>query len=196
MKFLAIDTSGGAVCVAAANGIKEAWRAVEGVTSVCLMDAIDGVLREVGLAAADVGFIACVTGPGSFTGIRIGIATAKGLCFALGKKALALTSFDLLAYAETERALCLVDAGHGNYYACPFANGAAGQPCFLSERELDPYRDGGYRFLSGKPLAVESGVTDIRRGLLQAARTRAAEAGGAQELRALYLRKSSAEEKR
>lgn len=196
MKFLAIDTSGGAVCVAAANEERETWRTVEGVTSVCLMDAIDAVLREVGLTAQDAEFIACVVGPGSFTGIRIGIATAKGLCFALGKKALALTSFDLLAYAETERALCLVDAGHANYYACPYTGGAAGQPCFLAESELTAYRESGYRFLSGKPLAVESQIVDVRRGLLQAARALAAACGGAEELRALYLRKSSAEEKR
>ena len=196
MKFLAIDTSGGAACVAAVNEEKEARRAVEGVTSVCLMDAVDGVLRETGLAAQDADFIACVTGPGSFTGIRIGIATAKGLCFALGKKALALTSFDLLAYAETERILCLVDAGHGNYYARASRNGAAEQPCFLAEPELDAYRDAGYRFLSAKPLAVESRIVEIGVGLMQAARTHAAAAGNAQELRALYLRKSSAEEKR
>lgn len=196
MKFLGIDTSGGTVCVAAVNGEKEAFRAVEGVTSVRLMDDIGGVLNEVGLNLADADFIACVVGPGSFTGIRIGISTAKGLCFALNKKALALTSFDLLAYAEKGKALALVDAGHSNYYACPFENGARGEGAFLSQSELDCYKNAGYRFLSSKRLAVESDIVEGGRALIGAAKKYGREARNANALTALYLRKSSAEEKR
>lgn len=196
MKFLGIDTSGGTVRVAAANGEKEAVRAVEGVTSVRLMDDIDGVLGEVGLKAQDADFIACVVGPGSFTGIRIGISTAKGLCFALNKRALALTSFDLLAYAEMGKTLALVDAGHSNYYACPFQDGVRGEAAFLSDRELALYRENGYRFLSAKQLAVESEIVDVGRALIGAAKKYASALQNANELSALYLRKSSAEEKR
>lgn len=196
MNFLAIDTSGGAVTVAAQRGDAKACRAVEGVTSVRLMDEIDGVLGDVGLRAADVDFIACVVGPGSFTGIRIGISTAKGLCFALEKKALALTSFDLLAYAEREKALCLVDAGHGNFYARPYEGGEGGAPVFLSGEQAERYRAQGYRFLSSKALCIGSELVDIKRGLLAAAEKLAGRADAASCLRALYLRKSSAEEKR
>ena len=196
MKFLGIDTSGGTVLVAAVNGEKQAVRAVAGVTSVRLMDDIDGVLNEVGLPLADADFIACVVGPGSFTGIRIGISTAKGLCFALNKKALSLTSFDLLAYAEKGKALALVDAGHSNYYACPFENGERGEGAFLNESELAFYKEAGYRFLSAKPLAVESEIVDSGYALIGAAQKYCENLQNANALTALYLRKSSAEEKR
>lgn len=196
MKFLAIDTSGGAVCVAAVNGEKQAVRAVEGTTSVRLMEEIDAVLRDAETAARDLDFIACAVGPGSFTGIRIGISTAKGLCFALDKKALAITSFETIAYAESERVLAVIDAGHGNYYVCPFENGVRGEPAFCAESELLRYRNEGYRLLSSKPLAVDSEISDIRSGLVEAAKKNARFASDAARLAALYLRKSSAEEKR
>ena len=195
MKFLAIDTSGGEVLVAAANENRESVRRVVGTTSVRLMDEIDGVLSDVGLKKTALDFIACVVGPGSFTGIRIGISTAKGLCFALDKPALALTSFDLLAYAETGKSLALIDAGHGNYYACAYENGIALAPAFLSEEELAHYRDEGYTFLSRKPLLVECNIKDAGAGLLGAAKANA-DGAGKGELTALYLRKSSAEEGR
>ena len=195
MKFLGIDTSCGGAVVAA-NGEKKSVRPIAGVTSVCIMGEIEGALCEVGLRISEVDFIACVVGPGSFTGIRIGISTAKGLCFALGKQALALTSFDCIAYAEMGKALALVDAGHGNYYACPFENGVRGEPAFLSQEELDIYRERGYRFLSGKPLAIESETVDTAFGLIGAAERNANALQNANALSALYLRKSSAEEGR
>ena len=196
MKFLAIDTSGGAVCVAAKNGDREAVRGVEGTTSVYLMGEIENVLKDVSLSVNDVDFIACVVGPGSFTGIRIGISTAKGLCFALGKRALAVTAFDLTAYIEEDRMLSLVDAGHGNYYACPFEKGVRGTPTFLSADEVAEYGARGYVFVSTKPLAFDSVIADGRRGLLEAAKCGAFQAEEAEGLAAMYLRKSSAEEKR
>lgn len=195
MKFLGIDTSVGAVIVAA-NGDRQTVHPIEGVTSVCIMNEIDGALNDVGLRIADVDFIACVVGPGSFTGIRIGISTAKGLCFALGKKALALTSFDVIAYAEREKVLALVDAGHGNYYACPFENGVRGEPRFLSQEELTPYREQGFRFLAGKELAIACQTVDTAQEFLEAAEHGAQALQPANALAALYLRKSSAEEGR
>ena len=124
MKFLAIDTSGRALNVVAVNEEKTVVSRREDCAmrhSVLLMDAIDGALKEAGMTLADCDFLACVVGPGSFTGIRIGIATVKGLCLAGEKKALSLTTFDTLAYADTDgKRLCLVDAGHGNVYACGY----------------------------------------------------------------------------
>ena len=195
MKFLGIDTSCGGMVVAA-NGKKKSVRPIEGVTSVCIMGEIEGALKDVELRINDVDFIACVVGPGSFTGIRIGISTVKGLCFACGKQALALTSFDCIAYAEREKALALVDAGHGNYYACPFEKGVRGEPVFLSQEELVVYQEKGFRFLSGKPLAVGSEIVDTAQGLLEAAKKNAHALHDANALAALYLRKSSAEEGR
>lgn len=195
MKFLAIDTSDRAFVVAAKNGCREEARVVEGVHSVLLMDEIDEVLRSVGLTAAEVDYFACVVGPGSFTGIRIGISTVKGLCFALNKNAVALTSFDVLAYAETGAALALVDAGHGHFYTCPYSDGKAGEPAFLSREELIAYSE-THKFLSSALLSVPTEIKDRAQGLIGAAELHEKAACGGANLKALYLRKSSAEEKR
>ena len=141
MKFLAIDTSGKQLNVVAVNGEREVVRARTDCAmqhSVLLMDEIDAALKEAELTPGGCDFFACVTGPGSFTGIRIGIATVKGLALACAKKTLALTSFDCLAYTETSgKKLLLVDAGHGNFYACRYTGTQADTPAFLSRGAVE-----------------------------------------------------------
>lgn len=103
MKFLAIDTSGKQLNVVAVNGERQIVSRRGDCAmqhSVLLMDEIDEALKAARLSPADCDFFACVAGPGSFTGIRIGIATVKGLCLACQKPALPLTSFDTIAYAD------------------------------------------------------------------------------------------------
>lgn len=201
MNFLAIDTSGRALTVAAVNGEEIALICREDCAmqhSVLLMDAIDRALRQARLSPNACDFFACVVGPGSFTGIRIGIATVKGLCLACGKPALALTSFDTLAYAERDgKRLCLVDAGHGNYYLCGYdGDRICVPPVFCPRAEADGLIAQG--FVPVASAALFDGVkrADIARGLVRAALAKAGEVRGAHALEALYLRKSSAEEKR
>ena len=201
MKFLAVDTSGKQLNTVVFDGAAETVLSRADCAmrhSVLLMDEIDTALRRAGVAPADCDFFACVTGPGSFTGIRIGIATVKGLCLALGKPALALTSFDCLAYADKSgRKLCLVDAGHGNYYACCYAEG---EPCmppaFLDRARAEALIAEGYAPVAAEPLFAGVKAADIAAGLAAAARAKAGAVCPAHGLEALYLRKSSAEEKR
>ena len=199
MKFLAIDTSGKALNVVAVNGEKEIVSRRDDCAmrhSVLLMETIDAALKEAGLTPAACDFFACVAGPGSFTGIRIGIATVKGLCLAAGKGALALTSFDCLAYADTnEQKLCLVDAGHGNFYACGYSGTQVSlPPLFASREQVDAIIASGYVPVAHTPLFEGVRVADAAHGLLAAATKKAGEVMPAHALEALYLRKSSAEE--
>ena len=201
MKFLAADTSGKQLNIAAVNGGKTVLRRTDCAMrhSVVLMGEIDAALKETGLTAAECDFFACVAGPGSFTGIRIGIAAVKGLCLALGKPALALTSFDCLAYADKKggKKLCLVDAGHGNYYACGYAGTEAVlPPAFLGGEEVSALMAEGYAPVAAGPLFAGVRGADHAAGLAEAARAKAEAARGAHFLEALYLRKSSAEERR
>ncbi len=188
MKFLAVDTSGVHLVVAAYRDGASAVRRSECALrhSVLLMDEIDAALSALSLAPADCDFFACVAGPGSFTGIRIGIATVKGLCLALGRPAVAVTSFDVLAYAEgREKLLALVDAGHGAFYACPYENGRAGEGAYRTAEEVAE--------LQKEYPPVTEGDPD---GLVRAVLAHAEEQIPAGELKALYLRRSAAEEGR
>ena len=120
-KFLAVDTSSRHLTVAACNGEKQVVRHIADCAmnhSVTLMDEIDAALNEAELAPADCDYFAAVTGPGSFTGIRIGISCIKGYAVALGKRAVGVTTIYLLSYTVNSYCeyLIAVDAMHSNYY--------------------------------------------------------------------------------
>ena len=142
MKYLAIDTSGEHLTVIAENDgktkiIYEDDCAVK--HSVRLMPAVEDALIETGLNLKDADFIACVTGAGSFTGIRIGVSTVKALCYSNGVPFLSITSFDTLAYnKERGKILALIDAKHGNYYACGYTDKVVTiDPVFLNTSEVN-----------------------------------------------------------
>jgi tRNA threonylcarbamoyladenosine biosynthesis protein TsaB len=59
---------------------------------------IDYLFKTIQIDINDIDYIACANGPGSFTGLRIGIATAKGLAHSLGKKIIPVPTLDALAY--------------------------------------------------------------------------------------------------
>ncbi len=109
MRILALDTSTRTASVAVLGGVREVEidHAV-GSHSDDLVALIDRALADAGLKLADLDGIAVGAGPGSFTGLRIAMATAKGLCFASGLPlwpvsslaALALDGVDTLAAAD------------------------------------------------------------------------------------------------
>lgn len=201
MKFLAIDTSGKYLTVLAhKDGYTERVFLPDCAMkhSVVLMDEICGALERAGLSPRDCDFFAAVVGPGSFTGIRIGISTVKGLCLATGKPALSVTSFDCLAYAEgSGKKLALIDAGHRCYYASCFDGAVCTlPPCFLTEEEIREQISLGYAPVASEELFKGCKAADPCEGLLRAVLGNAERRAPASSLCALYLRKSSAEEQR
>lgn len=66
--------------------------------SVTLMPMVSAMMESAGVKPAELGGIACTVGPGSFTGIRIGVATAKAMAYALGINAAGINSLDAMAY--------------------------------------------------------------------------------------------------
>jgi tRNA threonylcarbamoyladenosine biosynthesis protein TsaB len=74
------------------------------------------LLRRSGLSASDLTAVAVAVGPGSYTGLRIGMAMAKGLAFARGLKLVGVSTFDILVHAQPARPepiLALIEAGRG-----------------------------------------------------------------------------------
>ena len=88
MKILAIETSAKAVSAAVAENGKILCAGYQdtGLThSRTLMPIVEGILKNTDLAITEIDAIAAAVGPGSFTGIRIGVAAAKGLAFGADK---------------------------------------------------------------------------------------------------------------
>lgn len=196
--FLAIDTSSRYLTVLAQKGEKTALRFVEDCAmrhSVMLMDEIQKAMEKVDLTPAECDFFAAVTGPGSFTGIRIGIATAKGFATALDKPLLSVTSFELIAYnVADDNFYAVIDAAHSHYYVCGFNEGKAVtlNPCYLSQTEVEKLEFPLYGF-EDLPLKNYNRL-DIKNCLHPA--ICGSNARMSREMQALYVRKSQAEEAR
>lgn len=194
--FLAIDTSSRYLTVLAVKGEKIALRYLPDCAmkhSVILMDEIDGAMKEVLLRPDECDFFAAVTGPGSFTGIRIGIATAKGFALGANKPLLPITSFELLAYNVTdEKFYTVIDAMHDHYYVCGYDGGKREilAPCYLGRDGTEALDAPLYGFEDLKL----SNYTRISPDILKAVKSNTGKL--THDMHALYVRKSQAEEAR
>ena len=99
--ILAIDTSGGQCALAVLGSGRKATRieVMDRGHAEALFPMIDAVLEECGASHSDLTKIAVCTGPGSFTGLRAGIAAARGLALGRGVPAVGITRFEALAAA-------------------------------------------------------------------------------------------------
>ena len=127
MKLLLLNTCGAEGVVAVAEGdLVEARTVLPGRgTSEHLMPAIRRVLAERNWRVTELGAIAVVTGPGSFTGMRVGLSAAKGLCEAGAVPMIAISRLALVAEADGigGEKLALLDAGRGEYYGGVYFQG-------------------------------------------------------------------------
>jgi len=99
MKILGIDTSTSRLCLGLHVDGKfyEYSLQVGRKLSAVLVPAIRRVIGAAGLKITDINYFACGLGPGSFTGMRIGLATIKGLSVARNKPVIGISSLDILA---------------------------------------------------------------------------------------------------
>ena len=122
MKILALDSSGLVASVALAeddNLIAEYTIQYKKTHSQTLLPMLDEIRNMVELDLSDVDAIAVAAGPGSFTGLRIGSATAKGLAFAMEKPIVPVPTLEGLAYQMygTDAAVCpIMDARRSQVY--------------------------------------------------------------------------------
>lgn len=122
MKILAIDTSSKNATVSITENeesLIELNNNDERTHSQKLMPMIDQAFKETNLSLNDINLISCCLGPGSFTGVRIGIATAKAFADSKNIPTVGVNALEELAYnLNIEGYVCtLIDAGHGNCYA-------------------------------------------------------------------------------
>jgi len=137
MNLLAVDTSG-PVCGVAV--IKDGILAYEGVAlnrmthSVSMMPMVEEALNKSSTDIDQIDYYAAVTGPGSFTGVRIGVSAVKGMAHGAGKPCIAVDALEALArgIGLSSALLCPIqDARAGQVYGAIFAPGVP--PRRLSE---------------------------------------------------------------
>ena len=133
MRVLAIDTALEACSAAVLDTDRAAIAAHESLAMLrghaeALMPMIARVLNRAGLEFAALDRIAVTTGPGSFTGLRVGIAAARGIALAAGKPAVGLSTLaayaaPLIAADDTLPVVSAIDARHDHVYLQVFGPG-------------------------------------------------------------------------
>ncbi len=213
MNVLALDTATEILSLSAARG--DAWAALSvqrGLQhSPVLLPAAGRLLGDLEMTVQDLELIVCSIGPGSFTGIRIGLATALGIGHGLGIPVVGVSTLDAMAYswaAHGGDVFPVIDARRGNIYTARYRGGSR-----RSEyRDVSPVELAELLAAAESPLLVgpdsprvfellgddfrEAAVADsvdprslLRRGV----ETFAAQGADPAQLRPLYLRKSEAE---
>ena len=138
MKILAIDTSNQAMSIAVLENEKilgELTTNIKRNHSESLMPAIDGLMNDLKIEIQEIDRVVAAKGPGSYTGLRIGVTTAKTLAWTLQKELVGVSSLKVLAANATSPdryIIPVMDARRGNIYT------------------------GMYRFIDDKLTAVES----------------------------------------
>lgn len=130
--ILALESSAKAASVALCRGeflIAQAYQNNGLTHSTTLMPMCEEVLRRSGMTLSDVELIACSQGPGSFTGLRIGLSTAKGLAWPEEKPCMGVSTLEAMAWnacALRGRICCAMDARRQQIYHAQFESDGQG----------------------------------------------------------------------
>ena len=192
MPILAFDTSA-AHCAAAVLSegriVASRVEAMEKGQAERLLPMLEEVLTQAGMRWADLASLAVGTGPGNFTGIRIGVAAARGLALGLGIGAVGVTRLEALAFGMVGPVRVIEDARRGSVYVRGFG-------CSPSEARLMTVSEASA--LPAAPV-VGSGATLVGAApvpppypLVEAIARIAARAGAAPRPAPFYLRAADA----
>ena len=132
MKILALDTTTDFLCLGLSEGEKVYEYRLEAgkKMSLLLASTIERALFALGWKAEDIDYFACGLGPGSFTGVRIGLATIKGLAWPRKKPVIGISTLDIIAKgveAQGKTIFASVDAKRSLIYCSAYKNSGTGQ---------------------------------------------------------------------
>lgn len=130
MLILGIDTAAAPCCAAVYDTDKQQTLGSFVINnklthSVTLMPVVSDLLRNSGITTEDIDLFAVANGPGSFTGLRIGISAVKGMAFAVSKPCAAVSTLEAMAYnvAMCDGVVCAsIDARCNQVYTATFLN--------------------------------------------------------------------------
>ena len=145
MLTLAIDTATktlSAALLAEGFVLAETFLNLKANHSLVLLPVIEDICRRAGVELEEVDLFACTVGPGSFTGLRIGLSTVKGFALATGKPAAGVSTLEALAFnvLHASMMICpMLDARKEQVYAALFRASRAGElEAVQEERLTDP----------------------------------------------------------
>lgn len=148
--------------------------------SIALPDQAEKFLAECGAQWSDLTAIGVVVGPGSFTGIRLGIAYAKGLALGLNIPVVPVNAFEIYLRA-TPDAFVAIDSGRGDFFVA--ADGLA--PCTMSIDDVEVRQMDWPRTVGHKPFDLHNAVAIVSDKL---------KSGNIEPVVPMYLRPSYAEQ--
>ena len=148
--------------------------------SIALPDQAEKFLAECGAHWSDLTAIGVVVGPGSFTGIRLGIAYAKGLALGLNIPVVPVNAFEIYLRA-TPDAFVAIDSGRGDFFVA--ADGLA--PCTMSIDDVEVRQMDWPRTVGHKPFDLHNAVAIVSDKL---------KSGNIEPVVPMYLRPSYAEQ--
>ena len=125
MKLLALDTTTENIVIGLhVEGHNEVFVGEKGSKkhNAALLGLIDDLLKNNGLDIKDIDVFGVSVGPGSFTGIRVGVATINAFALANNKKTVEVVTLDL-PVVEGENVLTMIDCKHDNYYCGLYIDG-------------------------------------------------------------------------
>jgi tRNA threonylcarbamoyladenosine biosynthesis protein TsaB len=126
MLTLSVDTNAdfGSIALADQNGVREEvlLHAPEGFSQV-LFGAVEALLSRQRVRLSEIDLFAGASGPGSFTGVRVGLSAIKGLAEVCGKRVVPLSNLEALAeFGESNARVTVIDARRGEVYAALYDN--------------------------------------------------------------------------
>lgn len=174
MKYLTIDTTTKVTAVALAEDEKligEGFLHTAKTHSERIIPMLQQLLTAADWTLEELNMIGVVRGPGSFTGIRIGIATAQGLAQVLNIPLLSVISLDALAWAGKERSediVPILDARKNEWYTARYAwnQGEESPQCLTLPRAMPTLQWLEYLRRLGRPVCfVGDAITKARRSI-------------------------------
>lgn len=203
MKILCLNTAFGVATVCLENEGKKVFATLDAdaKSSEKVLPQIEEVLLKENLKIADIDYVAVVVGPGSFTGLRIGVALAKGfMCCFPNLKAVAINSLDLMAYEYVK-----INKSENDFFC--IQNALSGR-FFVAKYNKSGEQKGEYKLINELPqgilVGLESEKLDVAtclislnpKNLLSLAKTKPQSKNfvDINNLSPIYLRLSQAEE--
>ena len=166
-KILCFDVSNNSCSVAIAAGqeiLSFEQNLSPSVQAEKLLVIIESVLAKAQMQYSDLDYLAVTIGPGSFTGIRIGLAVAKGILYASGIKGVAITNFEASFYRlkmqvkEFDSAIIMLNAYRNQLYVQQFyADGTKLEPILMDIVDVKDY----LQRQSGKIVCAGSGLKEV-----------------------------------